>query len=133
MDDDFNTPEALAVLQMLARDINLARDAGKSARAAALGARLRELGGVLGLLGTPAEHWLRLGKPARGPAAAEGTVSVPPAGAMSDADIEQRIAARVAARKAKNFAESDRIRAELVSAGVVLEDRPNGTTDWRRA
>jgi cysteinyl-tRNA synthetase len=133
MDDDFNTPEALAALQMLARDINLARDAGKSARAAALGARLRELGGVLGLLGTPAEHWLRLGKPALVPTAAEGTVSVPPAGAMSDADIEQRIAARVAARKAKNFAESDRIRAELAGAGVVLEDRPNGTTDWRRA
>jgi len=52
---------------------------------------------------------------------------------MSDADIEQRIAARVAARKEKDFAESDRIRAELAGAGVVLEDRPNGTTDWRRA
>jgi cysteinyl-tRNA synthetase len=133
MDDDFNTPDALAVLQMLARDINLARDAGEIARAAALGARLRELGGVLGLLGTPAEQWLRLGKPGLAPAAAASAASAPPAGAMSDADIEQRIAARTAARKAKNFAESDRIRAELAGAGVVLEDRPNGATDWRRA
>ena len=132
MDDDFNTPEALAVLQMLARDINSARDAGESTRAAALGARLRELGGVLGLLGTPAEQWLHLGKPGLAPTAAESAGSAP-AGALSDADIEQRIAARSAARKARNFAESDRIRAELAGAGVVLEDRPNGATDWRRA
>jgi cysteinyl-tRNA synthetase len=52
---------------------------------------------------------------------------------MSDGAIEQLIAARIAARKAKNWAESDRIRDELTQAGVILEDKPGGTTAWRRA
>ena len=55
------------------------------------------------------------------------------AGSMSDADIDARIAARIAARKAKNWGESDRIRDELDRAGVILEDKPGGTTNWRRA
>ena len=53
--------------------------------------------------------------------------------ALSDADIDTRIAARLAARKAKNWAESDRIRDELAAAGVILEDKPGGVTTWRRA
>ncbi len=129
MDDDFNTPEALAVLQTLARDVNAARDAGDGARAASLGALLRRLGGVLGLFAVPSEQWLRLGKPA-----VRGTdEAVPAAAALSDADIEQRIAARAAARQGRNWAESDRIRDELAAAGVVLEDKSGGATDWRRA
>jgi len=60
------------------------------------------------------------------------TVNATDAG-LSDAEIDQRIADRNAARKAKNWAESDRIRDELVAAGVILEDKPGGTTTWRRA
>jgi cysteinyl-tRNA synthetase len=56
-----------------------------------------------------------------------------PDAVMSDGAIEQLIAARIAARKAKNWAESDRIRDELTKAGVILEDKPGGTTAWRRA
>ena len=52
---------------------------------------------------------------------------------LSDADIEQRVQARIDARKAKNWAESDRIRDELAQAGVILEDKPGGVTNWRRA
>jgi cysteinyl-tRNA synthetase len=52
---------------------------------------------------------------------------------LTDAAIDERIAARLAARKAKNWAESDRIRDELAKAGVLLEDKPGGTTSWRRA
>jgi cysteinyl-tRNA synthetase len=118
MDDDFNTPEAIAVLQGLAREVNLAKDAGDAPRSAALAAELRSLGGVLGLLGVPAEQWLRLAKPG---------------GVLGDEVIEERIAARAAARKARDWAESDRIRGELAQAGVVLEDRPDGRTEWRRA
>ena len=52
---------------------------------------------------------------------------------MSDSDIETLLGARQAARAAKNFAESDRIRDQLTAAGILLEDKPGGITQWRRA
>ncbi|MEK7694198.1 MAG: cysteine--tRNA ligase, partial [Pseudomonadota bacterium] len=55
------------------------------------------------------------------------------AGSLSGEQIEAQIAARRAAKAARNFAEADRIRAELLEAGVVLEDKPGGATEWRRA
>jgi cysteinyl-tRNA synthetase len=125
MDDDFNTPEALAVLQTLTREVNSARDAGEQGRAAQLAAELRALGGVLGLLKVEPAQWFRLAKPPAG-AAEDGA-------GLSDAQIEARIAARATARRAKNWAESDRIREELATAGVLLEDKPGGKTAWRRA
>jgi len=120
MDDDFNTPEAIAVLQNMTRAINSAKAAGQEAKAAALGAELRSLGGVLGLMTVDPQVWAKLGVTKLGPA-------------LTDAAIDERIGARLAARKAKNWAESDRIRDELARGGVVLEDRPDGTTSWRRA
>jgi len=118
MDDDFNTPEAIAVLQGLAREINSARAAGGDpSHTRRLGAELRALAGVLGFLGLAPEAWFRAGAQA---------------GATSDAEIDARIAARLAARKAKQWAESDRIRDELAAAGVILEDKPGGVTTWRR-
>jgi cysteinyl-tRNA synthetase len=120
MDDDLNTPEAIAVLQNITREVNSAKAAGQKAKAAALGAELRSLGGVLGLGQVDPQVWARLGVGKSG-------------ATLTDAAIDERIAARIAARKAKNWAESDRIRDELVTAGVVLEDKPDGTTSWRRA
>ncbi len=120
MDDDFNTPEAIAVLQGLATEVNSARAAHDLPRAAALGAELAALAQVLGLLTVPAEQWFRLARPAAGQQ-------------VSDAEVEAQIAARVAARRAKNWAESDRIRDALAAAGVVLEDKAGGATTWRRA
>jgi cysteinyl-tRNA synthetase len=136
MDDDFNTSEALAVLQGLVREINTARDAGDQARAAALGAELRSLGSVLGLLAVPAEEWFRLvrGSPGAAPetGSSGGSTSGGPA-PIGDAEVEERIAARAAARKLRDWAQSDRIRDELAARGVILEDRPGGNTIWRRA
>jgi cysteinyl-tRNA synthetase len=131
MDDDFNTPEAIAVLQMLTREINSAKDAGNLVRAAALGAELRSLAGVLGVTVAPAE-WFSLGakRVSHGGSTAAAGASLT---SLTDADIAQRIEARLAARKSKNWAEADRIREELARAGVLLEDRPGGTTVWRRA
>jgi cysteinyl-tRNA synthetase len=110
MNDDFNTPEAMAVLFDLVNEVNRTQ----SQEAAA---QLKALGGVLGLLQRDPQQYL------------QGGAGV---GALDDAAINVQIEARVAAKKAKNFAEADRIRKELLAAGIVLEDTPQGTT-WRRA
>ncbi len=115
MDDDFNTPGALAVLFELARDINKLREEGKLAAAAPLGAALRRLGGILGLLQREPQAFLRGG-------AADG---------LTDEQIEALIARRTAARQGRNWAESDRIRDELKAQGIILEDTA-GKTAWRR-
>jgi cysteinyl-tRNA synthetase len=135
MDDDFNTSEAIAVLQNITRDINSAKAAGQQARAAALGAELRSLGAVLGLAQVDPQQWVRLSSTTStaGRSAASLGGDGAPAATLSDAQIDGRIAARIAARKAKNWAESDRIRDDLAKAGVILEDKPGGTTSWRRA
>jgi cysteinyl-tRNA synthetase len=130
MDDDFNTPEAIAVLQNMTREINSAKAAGQAAKAAPLGAELRSLGSVLGLAQVDPAQWARLYSTVlEVGTGGDGT----PEAVMSDGAIDQLIAARIAARKAKNWAESDRIRDELTKAGVILEDKPGGTTAWRRA
>ena len=116
MDDDFNTPEAIAVLQNLTRELNSAKASGAELRAAALAGELRTLGQTLGIAQLEPAAWFRRGG----------------SGSLSDEQIEERIAARHAARKARDWAESDRIRDELASLGVVLEDKPGHST-WRRA
>ena len=127
MDDDFNTPKALAVLQKLARELNEAKSKGETcmARVGELAAVFRELSAVLGVCQLDAEQWFRLPAPRRGEVDTEAT-------AWGDAAIEVGIAARLAARKARDFREADRLRDELAKAGVILEDRPDGTTLWRR-
>ncbi|HVC10393.1 MAG TPA: DALR domain-containing protein, partial [Burkholderiales bacterium] len=107
MDDDFGTPEAMAVLFDLANEVNRGR--------AELARQLRALGGVLGLLQRDPQAFLRGG----------------PAGAIDDAEIERRIAERTSLKKQRDYAAADRIRNELAAAGVVLEDTADGTT-WRR-
>ena len=115
MDDDFNTPEACAVLFEMVREINRLKDSDIEA-AAALAGRLRELSETLGILQLEADAFLQSG--------AEGKVDA--------AKVETLIQARLTARAEKNWAESDRIRDELTAMGVVLEDGKGGTT-WRLA
>ncbi len=116
MDDDFNTPEALAVLFELVREINTVRK-DDEAKAASLAAELRQLGDVLGILQQDAEAWLRGG---------EGDGD-----GLSDADIDALIARRAQAKADKDWAEADQIRDQLKEQGIVLEDGAGGTT-WRR-
>ena len=123
MDDDFNTPEALAAMQSLARELNVVKAAGDAGAAAALAAELRALGAILGLLAEPAEAWLSTHSELTG--AAEGAADRP-----DPVEIDRLVAARTEARRTRNFAESDRIRDELAGHGVVLEDGPAGTS-WR--
>jgi cysteinyl-tRNA synthetase len=110
MDDDFNTPEAIAVLFDLANEINR----GGSEKDARL---LKSLAGILGLLQREPRQFLQ---------------ALPADEGLTAERIKQLIDARAAARKAKNFAEADRIRQQLLDAGVALEDGPGGTI-WRRS
>jgi len=116
MEDDFNTPRAIAVLHEIAHALNRAEDKASNVSRELAGA-LRRLGGMLGLLQADPVAFLQAGSPD---------------GQLPAAEIEALIAKRVAARKAKDFKESDRIRDELAGKGVLLEDGPQGTT-WRRA
>ncbi|MCB1921530.1 MAG: cysteine--tRNA ligase [Candidatus Competibacteraceae bacterium] len=125
MDDDFNTPEALAVLFDLAREINRLRIEQETA-AAALGVSLRQLGGWLGLLQADPESFLQGGDPLSAVDTATKGASV-----YAAKQIEKLIAERTAARQAKNWTEADRIRRALQEVGIVLEDTPKGTI-WRR-
>jgi len=124
MDDDFNTPEACAVLFDLATETNRTRSSNDAGL-------LKALGGVLGLLGRAPIEYLQ--RPALGAGnfqrSGQGQAYVE--SSPSTEQIQAMIGQRTAARKAKNFAESDRIRDELLAAGIVLEDGPGGTT-WRR-
>jgi len=106
MDDDFGTPEAMAVVFRLARDTNSAIDEGDVERAASGLVTVRELTGALGL-------------------------ELDDGGGDDDAEIDALVQRRNEARSARDFAEADRIRAELADRGITLEDTPTGTT-WHR-
>lgn len=115
MDDDFNTPLAYSVFFELAKEINNLRDKDL-AKAADLGALLKKLGSVLGLLEQEPEKYLQ---------GAQGAES-----SLDTAKIEALISARQEARKARDWALADKARDELAAMGVVIEDGPQGTT-WR--
>ncbi|HEY1900615.1 MAG TPA: cysteine--tRNA ligase [Steroidobacteraceae bacterium] len=128
MDDDFNTPEAVAVLQAMTRDLNVVKREGQPLLAGQIAAELRVLSAVLGIAQLPAEQWARLRTPP-----VEGEEAVASAPDSQDAMIDELVAQRLAARKNKDFKEADRIRDELAAQSVILEDRPDGRTEWRRA
>jgi cysteinyl-tRNA synthetase len=107
MNDDFNTPGALAVLFEMATDLN-------RTKSVETGRLLRALGGTLGVLQQSPQAFLQAGA------------------ALTEPEIQARIEARAQAKKDRNFAESDRIRKELADLGITLKDGPDGTT-WVKA
>jgi cysteinyl-tRNA synthetase len=110
MDDDFNTPVAIAVLFDLATEANRGD--------AAMADQLRALGAVLGLLGRDPAAFLK------------GDAT---GGGLEPGAIEALISERAAAKKGRDFQRADAIRADLLAQGIVLEDKPGGVTEWRRA
>ncbi len=112
MDDDFNSPIAISVLFDLANEVNRTGSLDTAAQ-------LKALAGVMGLLDRDPQAFLQ--------AAGGDAVGLAP-----DA-IEAQIAARKNAKLARDFKQADAIRAELLAQGIVLEDKPGGATEWRRA
>ena len=115
MNDDFNTSDAIAVLFDLASEVNRAQGDERQT----LASTLKSLGGVLNFLQREPTTFLQ-----------SGTKDVD---GFTPEQIEEQIAARVAAKQAKDFAKADLIRKTLLEQGVVLEDKPGGLTEWRRA
>ncbi len=133
MDDDFNTPEAVAVLFDLVRDLNRVKASNNKKEGQSLAAILRQLGSLLGILQHDPGVWL---KQEISVGAVDGVLvsdSFEAKVVYGEESIERLIQERLTARKAKNWKESDRIRDELKAQGIILEDRPDGTTDWRRS
>jgi cysteinyl-tRNA synthetase len=132
MEDDFNTPEAMAVVAGVARELNIAKAARDAARIAASARSLLAMGKVLGILQQPPDVYLKRAGRTGGAGLVEGDDAVTTAQALTDAEVEALIAERRAARAAKDFRASDRIRDRLSAAGVALEDKPGGLSEWRR-
>ena len=116
MNDDFNTPEAIAALFDLATELNRAQGIEKSR----LANTLRSLAASLNFLQRDPTIFLQAGS-------RDGEQG------LDAVAIEVQIAERVSAKQAKDFAKADAIRKHLLDQGVVLEDKPGGITEWRRA
>jgi cysteinyl-tRNA synthetase len=130
MDDDFNTPVAVAVLFDLARELNKAKE-NNSEKAGELASSLKFLGGLLGILQDDPDIFLKsrilnemIGESINANASIKDTD-------LAEEYIEQQIQARLNAKKAKNWMLADQIRNELKEQGVILEDAPDGATRWR--
>lgn len=115
MDDDFNTPQAIAVLFGLSSQAHRAKTSGQLQEYQACANTLKILGGHLGLLQRPAQEFLQSGDLG-----------------ISAGEIEELIAKRNAAKKSRDFAVADQIRQDLLASGIVLEDQAGGITIWRK-
>ena len=127
MDDDLNTPNAVAALQKMRGESNKAVEAGLSDEMRqTVRQEFRALGAVLGLL--QLDHWQFKPQPQEAMPDAQNKNLAP----LSEADIAGKIAARLEAKKSKNYGLADQLRAELASHGITIEDRPDGTSRWKR-
>jgi cysteinyl-tRNA synthetase len=132
MDDDCNTPAAIAQFQLARAEVNGCLTAGLSRRAAAAAREVfRRVGRVLGLFQVPVKDWEFKELRFRAAGADREGGGTGTAG-LADAEVERLLAERNEARSARNFTRADEIRAALTARGITIEDRPDGTSRWKR-
>jgi len=120
MEDDFSTPAAIAELQGFRSEVNKLLESGLSAQARQQARELfRFLGSVLGLF--QMEKW-------------QFNVDLSDIGvrSLTEHEIESKVKERNEARQQKDFKKSDEIRKELAEMGIIIEDKPDGTSRWKR-
>jgi len=143
LDDDLNTPMALAVLQNMKTNVNIRLERWSNESRKQTRAAFREFGAVLGLFQLEPEQWqfnpLQISVHEdvvatdsasvgfRESAKAAGKASI-----LTDTEIESQLAERLEARKRKDFAKADEIRKSLAAQGIIIEDKPDGTSRWKR-
>jgi cysteinyl-tRNA synthetase len=140
LDDDLNTPMALAVLQNMRTNVNIRFERWPSETRKRARAAFREFGAVLGLFQLEPAQWQF--KPLKVSAVSasdissvgigEHAISVVKIEPLSVEEIEERIAQRLEARKKRDFAKADEIRKSLAAHGIIIEDKPDGTSRWKR-
>ena len=128
LEDDLNTPEALAELFGIVRMANRAPDPREKR---ALAESLRAGAWLLGLLAADPAAWFKgqIAAPVAAQAAADANVATT---TDEDAEIDRLVAQRDALRRDRNFKEADRIRQELAARGIAIEDVAGGSARWRR-
>ena len=143
LDDDLNTPMALAVLQNMKTNVNIRLERWSNESRKQTRAAFREFGAVLGLFQLEPEQWqfnpLQISVHEdvvatdsasvgfRESAKAAGKASI-----LTDTEIESQLAERLEARRKKDFAKADEIRKSLAAQGIIIEDKPDGPSRWKR-
>ena len=143
LDDDLNTPMALAVLQNMKTNVNIRLERWSNESRKQTRAAFREFGAVLGLFQLEPEQWqfnpLQISvhedvvaTDSASVGIQESVKAVGKASILTDKEIESQLAERLEARKRKDFAKADEIRKSLAAQGIIIEDKPDGTSRWKR-
>jgi len=143
LDDDLNTPMALAVLQNMKTNVNTRLERWSNESRKQTRAAFREFGAVLGLFQLEPEQWqfnplqisvheVVVATDSASVSIQESAKAVGKASILTDTEIESQLAERLEARRKKDFAKADEIRKSLASQGIIIEDKPDGTSRWKR-
>ena len=143
LDDDLNTPMALAVLQNMKTNVNIRLERWSNESRKQTRAAFREFGAVLGLFQLEPEQWqfnplqMSVHEVVVATDSASGSIqesakAVGKASILTDTEIESQLAERLDARRKKDFAKADEIRKSLAAQGIIIEDKPDGTSRWKR-
>ncbi len=143
LDDDLNTPMALAVLQNMKTNVNIRLERWSNESRKQTRAAFREFGAVLGLFQLEPEQWqfnplqisvheVVVATDSASVSIQEPAKAVGKASILTDTEIESQLAERLEARRKKDFAKADEIRKSLAAQGIIIEDKPDGTSRWKR-